>query len=573
MINRIKNFYYKQSLTTQISIIIVFVFTTFFVLQLVLNTMFFPSFYTDREIQSFDSSLNDYIDSLENANFYYDIIYDFSVNNNAKSVILNSDFMIVDSIPKQYTVQVRSDETLLLYDIVLNQKLNLILYDSLSGVVKPLDGDYYFFTSLVLNDAVLFTQVCENDCISLSGRVVSINKPNHLNYLFSQYQRVQIESNRLSDSFLANHVYNDGWRYRSQDGPIDLMVYVNRLNQNYVLTIVPIQNTDNIVATLSNYQNYVYLTALIVILLWSFRIGTVASKPIKKIERVAREISNLNFDIEALEYKSREASSLSKSINLISSNLKTALNNLNQKNQELMSLYENQSEQVNLKKQLVSSISHELKTPLMIIQVTIQGVLDGVVNEDSIAEEFNNILAEINKSSLMIQDLLQIYRLDSKDSQLDLEVINISKLVFSIPNDFSPLVKKYKFKLNFNIEDGLLIEADRKLIQRVLSNFMTNAIKYTKESESIELNVFQVKSKVHIEVINHGAELSEVHLENLWMPFYRVEHEGDQRMSSKGSGIGLYLVSEVLKAHNFEYGLVNVKNGVKAYIIAPLKTL
>ena len=571
MINQLKNFYYKQSLTTQITIIIVFVFTTFFVLQLALNTMFFPDFYTDREIQSFDVNLNEYISSLESSNFYYDIIFDFSVNNNAKSVILNSNFEIKESIPKQYTIQVRSDETLLLYDIVLTQKLNLRLYDSLSGVIKPIDGDYYFFTSLVLDDTVLFTQVCENGCISLNGRVVSINKPNHLNYLFSQYQRVQIESNRLSEGFLVNHTYNNGWRYRSKDGPIDLLVYVNRLNEDYVLTIVPTQNTDNIVATLSNYQNYVYLTALIVILLWSFRIGTVASKPIKKIERVAREISNLNFDIEALEYKSKEASSLSKSINLISSNLKTALNNLNQKNKELMSLYEDQSAQVNLKKQLVSSISHELKTPLMIIQVTIQGILDGVVNEDSIGEEFNNILAEINKSSLMIQDLLQIYRLDSKDSKLDLELIDISKLVASIPNDFSPLIKKYGFKLKFNIQPDLTIEADRKLIQRVISNFMTNAIKYTKESEIIELNVYSKKSNVHIEVVNHGAVLSETHLQNLWMPFYRIEHEGDKRMSSKGSGIGLYLVSEVLKAHKFDYGLMNVKNGVKAYIIAPFK--
>ena len=147
--------------------------------------------------------------------------------------------------------------------------------------------------------------------------------------------------------------------------------------------------------------------------------------------------------LEANEYRNKESASLSRSINLISENLKEALKNLNTKNQELTTLYNDQSLQVSLKKQLVSSISHELKTPLMIMQVTIQGILDGVISIEEQKVELLNVIDEINKSSTMIQDMLQIYRLDDANTELEITEFNLSDSVRFFIQDFEHIIKKY----------------------------------------------------------------------------------------------------------------------------------
>lgn len=570
MFKKLKNLYYQRSLTTQIIIVIMFVFATFFILQFTLNVLFFPGYFTEREIESFETNLTRYIDRLEETDEedYYEIIYNFTSNNNATSVILGPNFRIIESTPNQYTITARDSETRIPYDILLTDNIRFQPLDSIQATLTPLDNtDYYVLSKLVRNNLTVIDQSCNYQCIEIDATIEAINKPNHLNYIFGQHQRVQIEANRLSNEFLDNNVYESGWRYQSSEGPIDLMVYVNRIEWDYVLTIVPIQNTNNIINILETYQNYVYLTALVVVLLWSFRIANVASKPIKKIEKVAEEIANLNFEVQSSEFRNKEATSLSKSINLIASNLNSTLNTLNRKNNELLELYKAQSEEVDLKKRLVSTISHELKTPLMIIQVTIQALMDGVIDKEQLDEELKNILTEVNKSSIMIQDLLQIYRLDSSETKLDKSLIDVSDLVQRTIESFKPMIKQYHFNIVVNVEKNLMIKADLKLMDRVMSNFMTNAIKYTKTGETILFNAYNRNAQTHIEIINHGARLSDNHIHHLWMPFYRVEQEGDNRLSSKGSGVGLYLVSEILKAHQFDYGLKNIDDGVMAYII------
>ena len=252
-------------------------------------------------------------------------------------------------------------------------------------------------------------------------------------------------------------------------------------------------------------------------------------------------------------------------MNLISKNLKEALETLNTKNRELTTLYNEQTMQVSLKKQLVSSISHELKTPLMIMQVTIQAILDGVIPIDEQESELLNVVDEINKSSTMIQDMLQIYRLDDANSELEIMEFNLSDSVKFFIQDFDNIIKKYNFILDVNIPEEMNIEADKKLIHRVISNYFTNAVKYTKEGEKIYIEISDIGDRVYFEIINHGVTIGEEDLENIWIPFFRSDQYETTRLKTKGTGIGLYLVSEILKAHDCEFGIENIENGVKAY--------
>jgi signal transduction histidine kinase len=253
----------------------------------------------------------------------------------------------------------------------------------------------------------------------------------------------------------------------------------------------------------------------------------------------------------------------------MSKNLSETIDTINTKNEELTTLYEEQTKQVNIKKQLVSSISHELKTPLMIMQVTIQGILDGIIPKEDYKKELINLLEDINKSSVMIQDMLQIYRLEDKEHPLEFGKINLAEITQSYLDDFNHFIAQYKLSLDTDINDDVTIIADEKLIKRVISNFITNAIKYTPENNRIEIKIKTHSDNVHFSVYNEGVSIKKDDLKNIWMPFYRIETELDDRLSSKGTGVGLYLVSEILKNHGFEFGIRNKSNGVYAYFIAP----
>jgi len=571
----ITNYFHSRSISTQLILTIFLIFTSFFLLQTMLNSQFFKTFFNQQEFNDIHADLLEYVKDMddETGDEYYDEIYAFTSERNAYSVIVSGSSRILQSSYTEYSIVVEDTLTNELYTVLvpnndyvfsIQEELELSIYEYYDYFYSPAtlntsSGSTIFDGKIDCTDII---------CISLTGEVVEINKPNHLNYLFHNNSLVTDEIYKLSNNIIDIQTFNgeEGDWYISNDGPTDSIVFIYRLpSWNYIVTVIPLSDTDDIINIVAAYNSYVYLTAIVVIFLWSFRLSSIISKPIQNIELVTKEIASLNFSVEAKEFNNRENASLSSSINLISRNLKETLESLNKKNDELTNLYNDQSKQVSLKKQLVSSISHELKTPLMIMQITIQGILDGVIEEDNQEKELLNVVDEINKSSIMIQDLLQIYRLDDIDSKLELSEFNLSNIVTFFLADFENVIKSLNFELDLNIGENIVVEADMKLIKRVISNFITNALKYSPEGQKIYVEVSEDKNRAYFELVNYGAKIDKADLENIWIPFFRTNKSEPQKLETKGSGIGLYLVSEILKAHECTFGIENVKKGVKAY--------
>ena len=570
--NNIFKAFKARSISTQLIITIILIFASFFILQAFLNSTFLTTYYTDKEFDDIHADLVIYVDKMnaDNAD-HFDEMDDFSQNQFAYTVIVDSDYRILESTFTEYTIQVKevlSDTT---YNIiVLDNDEDYSVNDELSVTLAPYNGSLY--QPLSISKEGVLTEYngpsCDEvTCVSALVTVTLVNKPNNLNYRAANLPIVLDEIHKLENDQieLQNYKYTKGYWYPSTDGATDTLVFIHGLGQwQNIVTIVPIADTAEITSIISSYTYYVYLTAIVIIILWSFRLSNLISRPIKNIELVTKEIASLNFNVEAKEFNNKETSSLSESINLIAINLRNTLDSLNTKNTELTKLYDDQTKQVTLKKQLVSSISHELKTPLMIMQVIIQGILDGIIEKADQEDELNNVLEEIQKSSIMIQDMLQIYRLDDAKTKLDVTQFNLSETVNFFIKDFDNVFKSNNLKVTTTIPESVMVEADNKLIKRVISNFVTNAIKYTPENSNIEVLLKQTKRKVYFELINYGVNISKEDLLNIWIPFFRVENATQRQLSSKGSGIGLYLVSEILKAHNADYSITNVKNGVKA---------
>lgn len=560
-------------MSTQLIITIVMIFVSFFTLQFFLNSQFFQNYYTNEEFNNVHQELLAYVEAMnaDDADLY-DEMYDFTSETNAMSIVVGRDFRLSSSVYSEYTIVMEDTETgtehtLLIpnnsHPYAVGEIVTIEAYeysvDLFSPTVVTIPGVYQYDNGISCNPA---------DCIDVQGPVLSVQKPITLNTQYENNPLIRQELGKLSSLTISldDIAYEDGYWYTSSNPNQDYLVFIHELGTfDFIITIIPIENTSNIISIVNSYNNFVYLTAIAIILIWSFRLTSIITKPVQNIEGVAREIADLNFNVEAHEYNNRENKSLSNSINLIAKNLKETLDTLSNKNNELTDLYDEQLKQVSLKKQLVSSISHELKTPLMIMQVTVQGILDGIVDEEDQEKELANILEEINKSSIMIGDMLQIYRLEDANTTLELSEFNLSEIVHFFINDFESILKKHHFKLDLNLDTSTFVEADMKLIKRVISNFFTNAIRYTPDGERIYIEVSEDEQHVYFELCNYGVQIPEDDLENIWIPFFRGQNSVSQKLKTKGSGVGLYLVSEVLKAHNAEFGMTNVENGVQAY--------
>lgn len=560
-------------MSTQLILTIVLIFASFFALQIFLNSQFFQRYYTEQEFNEVHQELIAYVETMneEDANLY-DEMYDFTQSTNSYSIVVSKAYRLQSSVYSEYTItmtdiETATDHTFLIsennHDFAVGEEVSIKAYAYTAYLFSPVSitiGSTYVYDNGI--------RCSGSDCISVAGPITEVNKPLNLNSQFENNSLVRQELNKLSSDTidLLAIQYEKGYWYTSNGINQDTLVFIHDLGTfDFIITIIPIENTSNIISIVNSYNNYVYLTAIAIILIWSFRLTSIISKPVQNIESVAREIADLNFNVEAHEYNNRENKSLSNSINLIASNLKETLDTLSSKNDEMVALYDEQVKQVSLKKQLVSSISHELKTPLMIMQVTIQGILDGIIDASEQTKELNNVIEEINKSSIMIADMLQIYRLEDANTTLEISEFNLSELVFFFIDDFENILKKHSLKIDLNMDSKVFLEADMQLLKRVISNFFTNAIRYTPDNGKIYIEVSEQQDHVYFELTNFGTTINTEDLENIWIPFFRGQSSLNQKLKTKGSGIGLYLVSEVLKAHNAEFGIHNIDNGVKAF--------
>jgi len=566
----IVQFYRDRSMSTQLIITIILIFVSFFSLQFILNFQFFEGYFTNEEYDRVHTELIQYVNNMkaENAD-YYDEMYTYTSDKNVYTVLATNNFILKGSLYSQYTIEIQDSETNEFHTFLVPE----ITYEYSIGEIATIEHYEVRSAVRITTDNYQFDNgvACEisEGCETVSGPIVNIEKPSNLNIKFEYSLILQQEISKLSTDTISldSIAYEYGFHYISEHNDTKYLIFVHELDTfTYIVTAIPIQNTSGIISTMNNYNNFVYLTAIAIIFLWSFRLTSILSKPVQNIESVAREIADLNFNVEAHEYNNKENTSLSKSINLISRNLKETLDTLNTQNDELTELYDEQVKQTSLKKQLVSSISHELKTPLMIMQVTIQGILDGIIPEEDSEKEMNNVLEEIGKSSMMIQDMLQIYRLEDANTLLEISEFNLSDTAKFFLSDFEHVFNKHNLELQTEITKSVMIEADNKLISRCISNFFTNAIRYTPDGGLIKMKVSNRDDCAYFEIINYGAKIPEDDIENIWIPFFRGQNNtSNQRLQTKGSGIGLYLVSEILKAHKAEFDIVNIKNGVKAH--------
>lgn len=286
------------------------------------------------------------------------------------------------------------------------------------------------------------------------------------------------------------------------------------------------------------------LGGFLFIILFSYLISYMTTRRIKQIDRVAMEITNNNFE-GVLDTKGHdELSSLSSHINTMSSNLKRNIDALNLEIDQVKKMEQ-------LRKEFIAQFTHEIKTPLAIINGNID-LLENVEDEDKKSKYIEVINKEIDVINDLVLQMLDLSKLEAKAITLDKKEIDLRELTEDIIDDYEQLLMDKKLKIEIQGDDILLV-CDKKRIAMVIQNYLSNAIKHALINSTIIIKIKENEFSIE----NKGKQIDENRMDTIWESFV----SDDQ----KGTGLGLAIVRNILELHEMSYGVHNLEDGVEFY--------
>jgi signal transduction histidine kinase len=350
-----------------------------------------------------------------------------------------------------------------------------------------------------------------------------------------------------------------------------------KLDNNYLLYIrIPINSIQESVK-ISN--NFLYLMAGFAILIAAVIVSYVSRKftePILELNAIAKKMSNLDFSHKyRITDADDEINNLGKSINTMSDKLEKTIKQLRNTNIELEKDIEEKSKIDEMRKSFISDVSHELKTPIALIQGYSEGLLENV-NTDEENRKFyaEVILDETNKMDKLVKQLLELMKLEYGKREFTDSVFNIVEVEKEVIRKSKVMLEETQVEVKYETPEEINVYADDFYIEQVVTNYITNAIKHVKEVDgekyikiTNEVNI--EKNNVRIKVFNTGEQISEEHMARIWNRFYKIDESRNR--SNGGTGIGLAFVKAIMTNYGKDYGLINKENGVEFYFDLELK--
>lgn len=311
------------------------------------------------------------------------------------------------------------------------------------------------------------------------------------------------------------------------------------------------------------------ISILIASVLASF-ISRKFTDPILELNDIAKNMSKLDFDKKYKENDTDdEINNLGKSINMMSEKLEATIKQLRNSNIELEKDIEEKSKIDEMRKQFISDVSHELKTPIALIQGYAEGLLENI-NKDDESRKFyaEVILDESNKMDTLVKQLLELMKLEYGNREFNNTKFNIIELINEVIRKCEVIIEDKNIEVEFKKRNEKMnVFADSFYIEQVITNYFTNAIKHCEEVDGktqIRIEIEEKQNKIRIKVFNTGKQIEDEDLQRVWKRFYKVD--SSRNREDGGTGIGLALVKAIMSNYNNKFGVENKENGVEFYI-------
>lgn len=596
-------------LTTALCVLIL---TTIFVGQ----TIFFKQFYVNKKVEDLKTNMNEFEKNyVENSNDLSKIQHlerNFSEDNNAWITILDengslkyeNDFFIevqvsessqpslefkTVKVPLYMIDNIKEGYLLQQVDTLINKSsayligvlrgshiipLEIRIEDELeTGNTVPLGETVIYknksLTNLLGDPILLLKKEAQKSSeepfiVGLSGKITNIQFPGSndiSNVIFTNslfLEQIKDFQNKL----LSNKTETRNTSIQLinfEQNNIKYNIIIKPVKQtdgtlSYIYSMTSLQPVDEAVQMIEEYYIYIVAFVSILILLASFYYSIKIAKPLLQINRTTKKIASLDFS-ETIPVRSKdEIGDLSQNINLLSHTLSTYIEKLQQD-------IEKEKKLENTRKEFISGVSHELKTPLSVMKSCIT-ILKGNVASHKKEYYFNAMDKEVDKMDLMIVDMLELAKYESGTYKMQMSTFYIDALIEETCEKLSYEIEEKQLLFEIDLV-SIEVVANQNRIEQVLTNFITNAIRYTPVGERVLIVTEKQDTTVKISVENKGVHIEEELLEKIWDRFYRVD--SSRKRARGGTGLGLAISKNILQLHGVDYGVKNTDDGVQFY--------
>ena len=307
---------------------------------------------------------------------------------------------------------------------------------------------------------------------------------------------------------------------------------------------------------------YAGIGSAVIISIIMFFVSRRFTGPVLQLAGIAKRMTELDFDVKYKVRSRDEIGELGNSINVLAEQLEKTISELKSANNELQMDIEKKTQADEVRKEFLSNVTHELKTPIALIQGYAEGLKDNI-SESSEDREFycDVIIDEAGKMNAMVKKLLTLNHLEFGTTPVEFSRFDLTELIQAVLNSTEILAKQKQVTVHFEQTEPLYVWADEYMIEEVLTNYISNAFHHVSGANIIEVKVIPQGSHVRVAVFNTGSPIPEEELEKVWIKFYKVDKARTREYG--GSGIGLSIVQAIMKAHNQAYGVKNHPSGVE----------
>lgn len=316
-------------------------------------------------------------------------------------------------------------------------------------------------------------------------------------------------------------------------------------------------------AAISN-RFLIYIGSVLILaagaLVWYF--SKKLTDPIRELANLSDKMANLDFEAKYTSGGKNEIGELGANFNRMSSRLESTISELKKANNSLLKDIEQKEKMEEMRNEFLGNVSHELKTPIALIQGYAEGLKDGV-NGDAESRDFycDVIMDEAMKMNQMVKNLLTLNQLEFGDEDISFERFDLAALIRGVLQSMEILAQQDELKIIFRQESPVYVWADEFKTEQVVRNYVSNAFHHASGDKVIEVKIQKEGKKARTSVFNTGTPIPEEDLKHIWEKFYKVDKAHTREYG--GNGIGLSIVKAIMESFHQEYGVKNYDNGVE----------
>ena len=333
-------------------------------------------------------------------------------------------------------------------------------------------------------------------------------------------------------------------------------------NQTMVIMSTPVASLKESVSISNRFLIYMAIIGFIITVILTFIIAKMITYPILELAEISNKMGKLDFTAKYIGNRSDEIQTLGQNMNYMSDRLKKAIDELQEANELLKEDIKRKEAIDEMRKDFIANVSHELKTPIALIQGYAEGLNEGLCEDEESRKYYTEvILDESEKMNKMVKQLLTLSSLESGNSILHKENFNLTSLIESVLGSISILIGEKNVNIEFDSGKEIFLNADEFKIEEVVTNYISNSIHHVSDSGEIKINVSDDGENITFSVYNTGNPIPEKDLNNIWEKFFKVDKAHSRAYG--GSGIGLSIVKAIVEAHNGTVAVRNILDGVE----------